>query len=53
MEKAKVPIVYTIELPEVDGNLFILPQENIKPIARETYTIFITMMDNIYKEYKK
>ncbi|XP_011505294.1 PREDICTED: carboxypeptidase B-like [Ceratosolen solmsi marchali] len=51
MEKAGVPIVYTVELPEFNGKLFVMPQEEIRPMVRETYKILKHMIFNIYDEY--
>lgn len=39
MQVAKVPLVYTMELPDY-GEGFIMPVEKIKPMVRETYEAF-------------
>lgn len=39
MQVAKVPLVYTMELPDY-GEGFITPIEKIKPMVRETYEAF-------------
>lgn len=39
MQMAKVPLVYTMELPDY-GDGFIMPVEKIKPMVKETYEAF-------------
>ena len=50
MEKATVPVVYTLELPDYNGTSFILPKEMIRPMVRETYAGFVTMVNNLAKK---